>query len=50
MSRLRNKFSDLNEEKNTKLAILRLLFSIILTFLAISAVLGVGVFFATHGS
>lgn len=48
MARLRSKFDGLNEEKNTKLQILRTFLMFFLGFIAISAILGVVVYVATH--
>lgn len=48
MARLRSKFDGLNEEKNTKLQILRTFLMFFLGFIAISTILGVVVYVATH--
>lgn len=49
MARQRNKFSSLNDEKNTKLQVLSSLLTFFLGFVVVSALLGVGVFLFTHG-
>jgi hypothetical protein len=49
MARLINKFDDLNQEKNTKLVILRAVLITLFGFLAVSIILGIGVFFLAHG-
>jgi hypothetical protein len=44
----RSRFDDLNQETSTKLIIGRIIGSIIVIFLALSAILGAGVFLITH--
>mgnify|MGYP000715201858 CR=1 FL=1 len=48
MARLRSKFDGLNEEKNTKLQVLRTFLVFFLGFIAVAVILGVVVYVATH--
>lgn len=48
MTKPRNKFDGLNEEKNTWVQIFYTTFTLIFAFLGLSATLGLWVFLATH--